>query len=790
MCPRMDAPLPLAGRYRFLRRLRGTSSGVIWLASDSVAGRTVVASSITSTRVPGLRRSVNLEHPHLASMLDLFDNVSPAQIPGRVALRPGMAIAVAEHVTGQTLHEKLEAGALPPERAVAVIANLATGLHALHARGGIHGALSPRSIVIARNDGGPVPVLTNLRAAANGAYCSPDRVRGGGPSAEDDTWALHATLFAALTGDSPYHGRTREELAGAILSGSVPDLSRFGIDDGELRRLVQEGLQPKPNRRQTQVAGLARSLASWLQAHPHAGLDRPSAVPPVPTTIAPPPIDDEDVAEGHRTVALAAPVQNARLPEDEEKDDDEMETVQLDASSVLARAMALHGSPLGDADDPSLGDQVPTTVMSAGLLDEMVDQVKAAASQRRPPMQSETRSMEVMVGDFPETKGDVPSEPGLATTGLLEADSEPPPSDGSDPPPVEVAQQPTGLANDWGQPSQPVVDVNPAPVGLQNLGAPLSPTTDQAGPQKGWGPAEPTPPHLDPNIVWGHAAHEPGSQGFVDPSVAQPAAQPAPPKKKLSIVWLILAGMVLMAVAAAISFVVAVVAANGHLPGPLGSLIPRNQPPPIATPSTSAGVAPVESVNELDAAVPEPIESAAPAASSAASSAAPAALSPEDLQRCVQSYFPSDTFIREVPFEYICKNDNPRKAAVMLHQQLVVGGGGAVTTGMRIWSSLSWYELAVIAILRDGCCPDASPIALPEPGDPCKPMNDVLAEVARGGCSEEAATQRAVAFEEAVNCMYKNDLPKPYRYRGVVRVQQRAAFIEFLKGIPADRCPR
>jgi len=262
MSPRMDAPLPLAGRYRYLRGLRGASSGLIWLASDSVAGRTVVVSSVTPIRVAGLKNGLGLTHLHLATLLDLFDDISPGQIPGRVALRPGMAIAVAEHIAGQTLHERLESTPLSLHRAVGVVANIANALQALHAKGSVHGALSPRSMVVLRNDGGVVPVLTNLRAAANGAYCSPERVRGGGPSTDDDVWALYSTLFAAMTGDAPFEGKTREELAASILSGTVPNLVVHGVDDPDLQEIIRLGFHPDRNARQTSAAVLENVLTA------------------------------------------------------------------------------------------------------------------------------------------------------------------------------------------------------------------------------------------------------------------------------------------------------------------------------------------------------------------------------------------------------------------------------------------------------------------------------------------------------------------------------------------------
>ena len=784
----MDAPLPLAGRYRFLRGLRGASSGVIWLASDSVAGRTVVVSSVTSARVAGLKKSVGLNHPHLATLLDLFDDISPGQIPGRVALRQGMAIAVAEHVAGQTLHERLESGALSPHRAVSIVAKIANALYLLHSEGGVHGALSPRSVVVTRNDGGIVPVLTNLRAAANGAYCSPERVRGGGPTPEDDTWALYGTLFAALTGETPYEGKTREELAASILSGAIPNLLVHGVSDPALQQLMRHGLQVERAARQVSVAGLEKSLVTWLRAHPSGEQERVSMVAPL-ASLPPPPMDDEDVAEGHRTLAVAAPVSDGRLPEDEfDDDDDDMATVQLDAGSTMAQAFAMYGSPLGETDDPSLKDQLPTSVMSGPMLDDMVDQLREESAKAREPMRSVTQSMDpALVEEFR-----VQSAMG---------DS------------VEVELPPQPSLDSWPE-DPPRPDQGPPPFGSPPA-APPPPQPPTSGPQKGWGPAEPTPPHIDPAVLHAVAQDaadqqaDPASQGFIDPSVrlvdpaakpveAQPIADAAPPTKKRSVFWLLLGGMLLMAFAAALSFTIAVVTAGGRLPAPVASILGRATTAPAPTPvPVAAASSALPAASETSEGTDAPADSAAPDGSDPApetSHSAPAGATSTplpaeaDLRACVEDFFPQGTFVRKVPFDYVCANDNPRKAAVMLHQQLVKGGAGGVTEGMRMWSSLSWFELVVVSMIRDACCPGASPLDLPEPGEPCAPMVDVIGKVSRGGCTQEAARERALLFEESVRCLYAHDRPRPYRYQGVVRPHQRMAFEDFLQRLPPARC--
>jgi hypothetical protein len=94
----------------------------------------------------------------------------------------------------------------------------------------------------------------------------------------------------------------------------------------------------------------------------------------------------------------------------------------------------------------------------------------------------------------------------------------------------------------------------------------------------------------------------------------------------------------------------------------------------------------------------------------------------------------------------------------------------------------------VVVMIRETCCLGAAPIDLPDPGKPCGPMTEALKKVTRGGCTQEAAKERASSFEESIRCLYANDVPRPYRYQGTIRPQQRMAFEEFLKLLPPARC--
>jgi serine/threonine-protein kinase len=256
----MDVPRPLAGRYAFTKRLRGTQKTIIWAARDPT-GREVVASVVPPPRAAGLRPLIGLSHENLAPLLEVIETPKREEVPGTESLGADAKIVVAEYVIGRSLQQRLDAGPVSVEDAVEWAALAADALAKIHERNGVHGAVSPRAIVVARPSGGTVPVLTHLVVPPSGAYCSPERVTGSGPSASDDTWALVATLYTALTRRAPFQGGSRTDLARAIVAASPAPLDDV---DPDLSRIVLAGLARDTAERPASAAAFRDALRDWV----------------------------------------------------------------------------------------------------------------------------------------------------------------------------------------------------------------------------------------------------------------------------------------------------------------------------------------------------------------------------------------------------------------------------------------------------------------------------------------------------------------------------------------------
>ncbi|HEX6271913.1 MAG TPA: hypothetical protein VFZ53_02685 [Polyangiaceae bacterium] len=232
------------------------------MAIEVSSGRLVVVAICESARLASLSAARGLTHRHLLTIIDIVKDIPRGAFPERVQVPAGAVAVVAEHVPGVTLKKSLDDGPIHAAKAVAWVLRLADAVQALHAVGAVHGAISPRSI-LAGAEGRPIaPVLSQLMVPPIGAFCPPERLRGGPETPADDVWALYATLYASITGKAPFSGSTREALLRAMNSRPAP-LSTFGVEEPALQEIIARGLSAERRFRAVELADLVAILDGW-----------------------------------------------------------------------------------------------------------------------------------------------------------------------------------------------------------------------------------------------------------------------------------------------------------------------------------------------------------------------------------------------------------------------------------------------------------------------------------------------------------------------------------------------
>jgi tetratricopeptide (TPR) repeat protein len=214
----------------------------------------------------------------------------------------------------ETLETRLSRGRLPTAAAVDVALAVARELSDAHARGVVHGDLSPSSIrfgvdgtatiadlprsrrITQELNPGGNPTLAALEDLAQNrshirkadvlmgalAYKSPEQVRGDVNDATDDVFALGALLYEMLSGRRAFPGTSRSELTREIVLAKPSPLG----DDvpPALARVVEKALATKRADRYQSAAAVVTDLE---KARPEPAKPAPAKRP---TMRAPPPV--------------------------------------------------------------------------------------------------------------------------------------------------------------------------------------------------------------------------------------------------------------------------------------------------------------------------------------------------------------------------------------------------------------------------------------------------------------------------------------------------------------------
>ena len=145
----------------------------------------------------------------------------------------------------------------------------------------------------------------------------------------------------------------------------------------------------------------------------------------------------------------------------------------------------------------------------------------------------------------------------------------------------------------------------------------------------------------------------------------------------------------------------------------------------------------------------------------------------------MRGYFEVGTFQGDEEFPFLCEDKDFRGIVSLLYRNVVKSGKGRVTPGMAEWAQLGWYELALGAFIRHGCCPAGTPSPkLPVTGNACQPMSAVLDSLV--AASDRSSEDLAADFASTVRCYYNAGLAKPYSYKKHPLPHETDVFVKFL----------
>jgi DNA-binding response OmpR family regulator len=268
------------GRYQIQAVLGEGATGTVFRGWDTKLQRAVALKTIRLNRaVPtdrgemhsGLLReavtAARFQHPHIVAVYDLEE-------------APDLAFIIMEFVNGMSLDAYLALGGpLEPESAAVLGLAVATALEAAHGERVVHHDLKPGNVLLGRDgsvkvsDFGIAVFLSSVLARPGEAfgtpgYMPPEFLTGGGYDERGDLFALGATLYACLTGASPFVGATLDEIIRNTIEREPARPRRLAPEcPPELDDLVMGLLVKERRRRPASAAQTARALGRIVQAH-------------------------------------------------------------------------------------------------------------------------------------------------------------------------------------------------------------------------------------------------------------------------------------------------------------------------------------------------------------------------------------------------------------------------------------------------------------------------------------------------------------------------------------------
>ncbi len=281
------APGLRLGPYELIARIGAGGMGEVWRATDTRLDRSVAVKICHvqfSERFEREARAVAaLNHPNICTLYDV-----------------GPDYLVMELVEGPTLAERIAAGSLPLDEALAIARQITEALEAAHEKGIVHRDLKPANVKLTANgnvkvldfglakalDSGITPpdpnssptlTLSATRAGmilGTAAYMSPEQARGIAADKRADIWSFGVVLYEMLAGKQMFASESVSDTLASVLK-TDPDWNALPAGTpATIRKLLRRCMERDRKRRLHDIADARLEIDEALSA--------PTEAPAVP----------------------------------------------------------------------------------------------------------------------------------------------------------------------------------------------------------------------------------------------------------------------------------------------------------------------------------------------------------------------------------------------------------------------------------------------------------------------------------------------------------------------------
>jgi serine/threonine protein kinase len=254
----------LAG-YRIESLLARGALSFVYLAEDARLKRTVALKILSLEPEHGRAfRDRFLRESELAASLD-HANVLPIYEAGDSG---GVLFVAMPYVAGSDLAAMLREGALAPERAIDLLAQVAAALDAAHEHGLVHGDVKPSDVLVDPSghaylaDFGLTRGRNETAVSREGVqgsidYVAPERIEGADADGRTDAYSLGCVLYECLVGEPPFARSSDVTTVFAHLALEPPNVP--GLED-----VFRKALAKNPHDRYASCAELVTAARNAL----------------------------------------------------------------------------------------------------------------------------------------------------------------------------------------------------------------------------------------------------------------------------------------------------------------------------------------------------------------------------------------------------------------------------------------------------------------------------------------------------------------------------------------------
>jgi eukaryotic-like serine/threonine-protein kinase len=246
------APFEQIGPYRLLQKIGEGGMGEVWLAEQTEPVRRKVALKLIKAGMDTKQVVARFEAERQA--LALMDHPAIAKVYEAGETPRGLPYFAMEHIAGEPITRYCDGHRLGTVERLKLFGLVCEGVQHAHQKGVIHRDLKPSNVLVAIQDGKPVPKIIDFGVAKATAqrltertmftelgmlvgtpeYMSPEQAEMTGLNVDTrtDVYALGVILYELLTGALPFEPK---------------ELRAAGYD--EIRRRIREVDPPRPSTR-------------------------------------------------------------------------------------------------------------------------------------------------------------------------------------------------------------------------------------------------------------------------------------------------------------------------------------------------------------------------------------------------------------------------------------------------------------------------------------------------------------------------------------------------------------